>query len=150
MTFSQLNKTFMSIAKRAEQVDKDELIRTFVDVGALYTLLSQPGHQVVFGRRGTGKTHALSYLAGKVSEKGDLVIFVDLRNVGSTGGIWSDDATNKHERATRLLVDCLSSVHSELRDLLLASADLDPSREMLDAMDGLSGTDQIGPTPLYS
>ena len=140
MTFSQLNKTFMSIAKRAEQVDKDELIRTFVDVGALYTLLSQPGHQVVFGRRGTGKTHALSYLAGKVSEKGDLVIFVDLRNVGSTGGIWSDDATNKHERATRLLVDCLSSVHSELRDLLLASADLDPSREMLDAMDGLSNS----------
>lgn len=42
------------------------------------------------GRRGTGKTHALSYLEAQIRERGDVAVYVDMRTIGSTGGIYGD------------------------------------------------------------
>ena len=89
---SVINQTFMQIPKRAETNQRSTLLATFVDVGPLFTLLSTTDHQVLYGRRGTGKTHALSYLAEKQEAKGDAVAFVDLRNIGSTGGLYADQS----------------------------------------------------------
>ena len=58
-----------------------------MDVGPLFTMLSSEDHQIVYGRRGTGKTHALSYLADEVRRRGDLAVYVDMRTIGSTGGV---------------------------------------------------------------
>ncbi|WP_223286663.1 ATP-binding protein [Kocuria atrinae] len=71
-------------------------------------------HQVVFGRRGTGKTHALRYLESEVRERGDLAVYVDLRTVGSPQGLFVGEELSDAERAARLLVDTLSFVHDEL------------------------------------
>jgi hypothetical protein len=38
------------------------LVDTFIDVGPLLTLLRSDDLQIVGGRRGTGETHALTYL----------------------------------------------------------------------------------------
>lgn len=71
---SPLNTAFLKISRRAETYDRAQLVATFVDIGALFTLLSNRDHQVLYGRRGTGKTHALYYLADSVEAKGDLSV----------------------------------------------------------------------------
>lgn len=114
-----LTKLFINLKKRAEKTDRQVLIDSFVDVGPLGTVLSTIDNQILYGRRGTGKTHALSYLSGIARDKGDIPIYVDLRKVGSTGGLYSDGTVPLPERATRLLMDTLNAAHSELLDAAL-------------------------------
>jgi hypothetical protein len=114
-----INKLFISFTKRAEKVDHQTLVDSFVDVGPLFTVLSTTDNQVLYGRRGTGKTHALVFLAESKKKQGDIPIYIDLRQVGSTGGIYSDPSVPFSERATRLLIDTLACVHDELIDAAL-------------------------------
>ncbi len=101
----------MKLPKRAEQAgDRSKLLETFVDVGTLFTLLTNKDHQVLYGRRGTGKTHVLSYLEGIRRKQGDCAIYIDMRTVGSTGGIYSDTSLPTTQRATRLLADTLGAI----------------------------------------
>ena len=109
-----ISKLFIKFSKRAEKVDHETLVNSFVDVGPLFTVLSTPDNQILFGRRGTGKTHALIYLAESIRKNGDIPIYIDLRQIGSTGGIYADPKVPFSERATRLLVDTLATIHDEL------------------------------------
>ncbi len=115
---SFINLAFVGISRRAESVDRATLVQTFVDVGPLFAVLSTNDHQVVFGRRGTGKTHALLYVAEQNKRRGGTAIYIDLRYIGSSGGIYGDPAIPVSQRASRLLLDVLGSVHEGL----LASA----------------------------
>ena len=114
-----LNKLFIRFAKRAEKVDKQTLVETFVDVGPLLSILSTIDNQILYGRRGTGKTHALVYLVETAKLKGDIAVYLDLRSIGSTGGIYSDQSIPLPERATRLLMDTLAGIHDELLNVAL-------------------------------
>jgi hypothetical protein len=109
-----LNTALLKLARRAESVDPQKLVQTFVDIGPLMALLSSADHQIVYGRRGTGKTHALLYSAEEAKKRGDLPIYVDLRYIGSSGGIYGDPNISVAQRATTLLSDVLSSVHNAL------------------------------------
>lgn len=111
-----INEALLRLPKRAENLDRERLIQTFVDVGPLSALLKTEDHQIIFGRRGTGKTHALAYLSHESENHGDVVAMVDLRNVGSSAGLYADETISLSERATRLLVDTLASIHSSLHD----------------------------------
>lgn len=79
---SQINSAFLQIAKRAEQTDPELLQKTFVDTGTLTPLLKSPSHQIIYGRRGTGKTHALIYAKATLPAKSHHSIFIDLRKIG--------------------------------------------------------------------
>ncbi|MGH9810349.1 MAG: hypothetical protein ACRD9W_24395, partial [Terriglobia bacterium] len=72
-----VNEAFMRFQRRAEAADARKLQETFVDVGPLMTVLSSTDHQIMYGRRGTGKTHALSFLAERRRAAGDLPIYLD-------------------------------------------------------------------------
>lgn len=109
-----INTVLLKLAKRAETYDRQHLIDSFVDVGHLFTLLSNPDSQILFGRRGTGKTHVLAYLTSEVQKKGSVAIQLDMRTMGSTGGIYSDTRLSISERATRLLVDALCAIHDRV------------------------------------
>ena len=58
---SQINRVLNQIPKRAEQRQTNQLRDTFVDSGVA-AVLQGVDHQALYGRRGTGKTHALRYL----------------------------------------------------------------------------------------
>jgi hypothetical protein len=134
---SLINNAFMQIPKRAETNQRSTLLATFVDVGPLFTLLSTLDHQVIYGRRGTGKTHALSYLAERQNAKGDVVVFSDLRNIGSTGGLYADLSIPFARRATTLLVDTLSYIHESLLDFFVHNSeglDLSVAGPLLDQL----------------
>lgn len=116
---SSINQAIFKLVKRAEKQDTKHLIDTFVDVGPLFTLLQNQDHQIIYGRRGTGKTHALSYLLNHLRSKGHIPAYIDMRNIGSNGGIYSDLNLPITERATRLLIDTYSLVHDQILDYVL-------------------------------
>lgn len=120
---SPTNLALMKLRRRAEAGDDRLLVETFVDVGPLFTLLKSQDHQIVYGRRGTGKTHALTYLKVRVEEEGDVGALIDLRTIGSTGGIYSDPNLPIAERGTRLLSDVLSQIHDALTGYVLELAE---------------------------
>jgi hypothetical protein len=82
---SNINDAFMKFERRAEGVEMKKLVETFVDVGPLFTLLGIKDHQVIHGRRGTGKTHALTYLAESMKGGNNITVNCDLRSVGLPG-----------------------------------------------------------------
>lgn len=119
------NLALLKIAKRAESNSREHLLQSFVDLGPLFTLLASPDHQVMFGRRGTGKTHVLSYLASQLAAKGFCTIEIDMRSLGSTGGIYSDPEIPETERATRLLVDVLLAIYERAYAWVVNKTDAD-------------------------
>jgi hypothetical protein len=114
------NAAFLKLSKRAEANARETLIHTFVDLGPLLVLLNSNDHQILFGRRGTGKTHALSYLASVREKDDDAVVMIDLRSVGSNGGLYVDASRPIQERATGLLIDVLSEIHEGLYQYFVA------------------------------
>ena len=118
-TNQHINLALMRLSKRAESADPVKLVETFVDTGTLKVLLASHDHQIIYGRRGTGKTHALIFLSETRRKQGDLSLYVDMRTIGSTGGIYNDPALPIPERATRLLKDTLTSIHDGLLNYAL-------------------------------
>src|SRR5271156_201038 len=110
-----INTAFLGIQRRAESVDRQTLVQTFVDIGPLFKILSSRDHQIVYGRRGTGKTHALLYTAEQAKKlEGAIPVYIDLRSIGSSGGMYGDVNIPISQRATRLLLDVLGSIHEVL------------------------------------
>ncbi|HKT03058.1 MAG TPA: hypothetical protein VJT31_26310 [Rugosimonospora sp.] len=110
---SQMNRAVSKIARRAEQRDPSILRETFVDSG-IADILDMVDHQILYGRRGTGKTHAVTYLATEARTRGDVAINLDLRTVGSASGILDPESGSAVDRATRLLIDILGQVRDDL------------------------------------
>jgi Cdc6-like AAA superfamily ATPase len=94
---TSIQKAFINFTLRAEKYSDEMLVDTFVDSAPLLDLLSNANGQVVYGRRGTGKTHALKYLAEVVRNRGEVPIYLDLRSVGSNTSIYND-LTSTSER----------------------------------------------------
>lgn len=153
----QIARAFVQLTKRAETVDPRSLVKTFVDVGTLLPSISTNDNQVVFGRRGTGKTHAMVFTLETARAKGASSVYVDLRTAGSSGGIYSNLKLSIQERATRLLVDVLEFIHTELTaEAINSLSDLSIVGPLLDALaesatqvrviGDVSVEDQIGTT----
>ncbi len=136
-----LNRALMQFTKRAESGDPSTLMSTFVDAGPLFNLLNTADHQIVFGRRGTGKTHAFIYLQRQLDTAGDWAVYTDLRNVGSSGGLYADESVPLAERATRLLLDVLAEIQSAMTTRALQAADEDDPR--IDVVRALRALDAL-------
>ena len=139
----------IGIEKRAERVDDDKLMETFVDAAPLLSSVSNHDHQIVFGRRGTGKTHLLKYLHDYARGKGDTSIYLDLRSVGSNGSIYNDRDKTYSQRATPLLLDVLGVLHDSLIQIAMEHAekyDLSKTGPLLDNLaESISNVEVVGP-----
>lgn len=131
----------MRLLRRAENIDPDTLVETFVDVGPLFHLLQSGDDQIVYGRRGTGKTHALKFLFESRRKEGDVAVYIDMRTIGSTGGLYSDNTIGVAERGTRLLMDTLAVIYDQLVDDALGGAHGDEGGDALALLDRFA--DQI-------
>lgn len=113
----------MTLDKRAERSTNDILDATFVDSAPLFDVLSTRNHQVVYGRRGTGKTHALRYLQKQLARTEAVSIYIDMRNVGSNGSIYGDTSKSLAERAGVLVKDVLSSLMDGMYEIAVEALD---------------------------
>jgi len=120
---SGINRALNLIPKRAESRQTERLRDTFVDSGVAAALQSVD-HQVLYGRRGTGKTHALRYIETLAAANGDLGVYVDLRQMGSPDGLFLGDEIPATERAARLLVDLIGAIHDAVLEAALEREDL--------------------------
>lgn len=150
-SLKSLHKALLNFNKRAERANTEILVRNFVDSETLFDLLSTPNNHVVYGRRGTGKTHALKYLAEYVQRAGDHAIYLDLRSIGSNdlssaistirisgAGRWVCCKKKKKENILR----CREMIIGRSGVLYCASIQVKPSRA--------SATDQVVATTLFT
>jgi hypothetical protein len=93
--------------------DPWRLTATFVDPG-ISEQLDNSNNQIVFGRRGTGKTHVLRVLDDLLaSQSGNLVVYLDLRTLGSSS-VFEDVGRPLYLRATSLIKDVFEPLHAAL------------------------------------
>jgi hypothetical protein len=141
-TLQKIHRTLINFTKRAEKTPEDILQQTFVDSGPLFTLLSTKNNQIIYGRRGTGKTHALKVLARHIEQRENAIsIFLDMRTVGSNGSIYSDQSRSLSERASALLQDVLSTLFNELYIVAVNNVATHPNpNEVTDRLDNLQNS----------
>ena len=132
-----LNLALMGIPRRAESTDRSALAMTFVAAGSFSAMLHSTDHQILYGRRGTGKTHALLYLSDLIERTGDAAVYLDLRTIGSAGGMYADSNLSPAVRGTHLLVDTLEAIHEELLVVAL-EREIGDQNGLLRALDALA------------
>jgi hypothetical protein len=144
-----IHDCLIRIEKRAERAGDDKLTETFVDAAPLLASVSTRDNQVIFGRRGTGKTHILKYLDDVVRRNGDLSFYIDLRSVGSNGSIYNDREKTYAQRATPLLIDVLQALHEALLNVAIDLAEEVDLSSVGPKLDGLaaaiSTVEVVGP-----
>lgn len=118
-----MNRALNQVPRRAEKQEIEVLHATFVNSGVA-DVLDVVDHQVLYGRRGTGKTHALSYLGSEVEARGDIALNIDLRTIGSPDGLLAGDGAPATERAARLLIDLLGQLHNSILEKVLGDKTL--------------------------
>jgi hypothetical protein len=113
-----INQRLQRITRRAERAEIGTLAGTFVAVGGVENVLFNPENQILFGRRGTGKTHALRYLEDQAKKRGEAAVFIDLRTIGSNSSIYSDRRRPISERITTLVIDVCGAIREAVLDLV--------------------------------
>lgn len=113
-----IKDAILRMPRRADKWEDDLLVKTFVNIGPLIPTLQSANNQVLFGRRGTGKTHVLKYLKSIIEKEEDCCIFIDIRQIGSTGSIYSDKNIPSEQRAIRLFTDILQEVRNQIVDYI--------------------------------
>ena len=134
-----VHTTMIGFTKRAEKASEESLVATFVNSAPLFSLLSTPNNQVIYGRRGTGKTHALKVLAEYLAQRGNAIpVFLDMRTIGSNGSIYTDQSRPLAERASVLLSDALSGLMTEFYNIALTIIEEHPHpKEVTNRLDAL-------------
>jgi hypothetical protein len=101
------------INRSERQGDQEKLLRSFVDAG-IKPFLDNQNNQVIYGRRGTGKTHLLKVLEPELSGRDrELAIYVDARTLGSTAQ-FSDSDLPLSERCLSLFQDIFTEIYDAL------------------------------------
>lgn len=115
-------KAVASIKQRSERQNSlDVLSKTFVDPGVLIEI-ENTNHQILFGRRGTGKTHVLKMLqSGTRKNEGSFACYIDCRTLGSTAQYTDQSLSIKH-RSYSLFRDILTEIHDVLLERLVETS----------------------------
>ena len=118
---SLLTKSVAGIPQRSEkQSDIQKLVGAFVDVGIL-PQVDSVNSQIIYGRRGTGKTHVLRVLESELRQRErTAVIYIDARTLGSTSQ-FSDSSIPLSSRCTALFRDILGEIYNGLLAFIVDS-----------------------------
>ncbi|WP_147301379.1 4-phosphopantetheinyl transferase family protein [Calidifontibacter indicus] len=107
------------VARSERQPDTEVLRETYVETGVM-PQVANFGHQILYGRRGTGKTHVLQVLAAEMEERDDVFsIYIDIRLLGSAH-MFTDPTQPLAPRCIALYKDFLSLLQSRLLDIATA------------------------------
>jgi hypothetical protein len=133
----RINDLLQQISKRAERLDSSQQAKTFVAVGGMDSTLLNTDHRIIFGRRGTGKTHLLSHIADTARKRGEFAVLIDLRTMGSNSYIYGDENLSIGERATRLLKDFVQTLHENMFDQLTLPGSKFPNLRVVTILDDI-------------
>lgn len=113
-----------NITSRSEREPNVEVLReTYVETGVL-PQVENFENQILYGRRGTGKTHVLQVLrANRMQENDSFVIYLDIRLLGSAH-LFEDTTRPTADRCVAVFRDFLSIIQAHLLDIAT-----DPARD---------------------
>lgn len=116
-----LAKAVAGIPQRSEkQSDIQKLVGAFVDVGIL-PQIDSVNSQIIYGRRGTGKTHVLRVFESELRDRArTAVVYIDARTLGSTSQ-FSDPTIPLSTRCTALFRDILGEIYNALLSFIIES-----------------------------
>ncbi len=101
------------ILRSEKENDSQKLILSFVDAGILEQI-DNFNNQIIYGRRGTGKTHILKYFSSSLKEDPkNIPLYIDSRNLGSTSS-FSDVSNSLQFRCLHLFQDILELISDAL------------------------------------
>lgn len=106
-----IHENILNLQKRADKIDESVLSQTFVQAGPLLPSLMSENNQILFGRRGTGKTHILQVLKLRKSEN-SIVVYIDTRTLGSSGSLYNDKTLPISQRSISLFKDVLDVLYN--------------------------------------
>ena len=72
-----VKELLQKLSKRAERLDSKQQADTFVSLGGIERILLNSDNRIIFGRRGTGKTHLLAFVRDDARRKGEVAVTVD-------------------------------------------------------------------------
>jgi hypothetical protein len=125
------------ILQRSErQVDDQKIVDTFVDLGILAQLASR-NNQIIYGRRGTGKTHVFRVLAARLQgeSNNNVVVYIDARTLGSSAQ-FSDAGFDMQRRVIALLRDIFGPIYNDLLEHIVERGG-DNALRAMDALDSI-------------
>lgn len=139
-----LMKSVSGILQRSErQQDYKKVLNTFVDVGIL-PQLDNLNNQIVYGRRGTGKTHIFRVLQARLMEDTkNTVVYIDARTLGSTSQ-FSDPEVAMKQRCISLFRDILGEIYSALLEFIVNK----PSETAEAALQSLDELSRVATEPV--
>ncbi|MBK6536888.1 MAG: hypothetical protein IPG09_03625 [Ignavibacteria bacterium] len=113
LTDSNIGKAVSNIAQRAERIlDDNKIIKTYVEVGILPQIVNK-NNQIIYGRRGTGKTHLFRYLESDLkSDDKSIVIYMDCRTLGSAAD-YSNSSLPIERRCISLFKDIIDEFYDK-------------------------------------
>lgn len=118
------------IAVRAERQDPSMAVDSFYDCHIIEHL-KNINHQIIQGRRGTGKTHILHVLRNSIEEDNVHCFFFDCKSTGSAGEIADENIPQKH-RAIQLMRDFLMELNSDFRKYFKEILYVHPNRDEIE------------------
>lgn len=132
-----IKEAIQGIALRTEQEDPAEANESFYDCNVISHFMNA-NHQILQGRRGTGKTHILVVLKKRLEQRGRHCILFDCKASGSAADV-SDISIPERHRMIQLMRDFLLSIHQDLRMYFKDAMYLDTekSSEINDLLDFL-------------
>ncbi|WP_141564356.1 hypothetical protein [Mycolicibacterium palauense] len=113
----RVSRAVSGIATRSErEPDVEVLQQTYVETGIL-PQLDNHNNQILYGRRGTGKTHVLQILGQELeTHTGTYSMYVDIRMLGSSH-LFTDGSRPIADRCVAVFKDLLSLIQSRLLDI---------------------------------
>jgi hypothetical protein len=135
-----LKRAVVNLRLRAErQREDDRIVATYVDPG-IGVAFENTNNQIVFGRRGTGKTHVLKVLQARAGKtEAHYGVYVDLQQLGSSA-TFADSMQATSVRVTSLLKDVLRLIHDDLLTHVTRTPELlgcDSTPSPVEALNGL-------------
>lgn len=126
---AELTKAVARIRQRAErQTDLHKLLHSYVDSGII-TQINNQNHQILYGRRGTGKTHVFQVLRAAVEKEGAACAYIDCRTLGSTSQ-FSDPTIALPARCLALFRDIPLPVYDSLLEKIVNSSGPAPEKAL--------------------
>lgn len=130
---SEILKAVSNIVQRAERMIDDAKIQsTYEEIGVI-PLLNNRNNQIIYGRRGTGKTHVFKYLASELKIGNDIVVYVDCRTLSSASS-FEDSRPSRKYRSHAIFRDIIGEIEDAVKQYIALNAPND-SVLALDALE---------------
>ena len=117
------------IARNAHKELSEEAIKYSFNNDGLIERLYNVNHQIVFGRRGTGKTHLFKFFSAYINNnpENEYALYIDLLSISGSSHSMNESRHSNYTKYVHIYKDLLSEIHKTLCEIAFSGRYLKPS-----------------------